>query len=61
MTRKLPSLTRFGTLRDLDLQDVGINQVMRGDAETAGRNLLDREFRLLLKRAGSSPPSPEFE
>ena len=49
MTRKLPSLTRFGTLRDLDLQDVGINQVMRGDTETAGRNLLDTGVSIAVK------------
>src|ERR1017187_10897632 len=43
---KLTALARLGTLRDLDLQLVGIHQVMGGDAESRRRNLLD----------GASPP-----
>ena len=39
---KLAAFAGLGALRDLDLQFVGIHQVIGGDAEAAGRHLLDR-------------------
>ncbi len=39
---KLATLARLGALRDLDLQIVGVDQILGGDAEPAGRHLLDR-------------------
>ncbi len=38
---QLPAFARLGALRHLDLDFVGIHQVMRRDAESARRNLLD--------------------
>ncbi len=38
---KLAALARFGTLRHLDLQVVGVDQVLARDAEPAARDLLD--------------------
>src|SRR5277367_5334108 len=39
---KLTALARFRALRHLDLQLVGVDQVMTRDAETRRRHLLDR-------------------
>src|SRR5690606_412477 len=39
---QLAALAGLGTLRHLDLQHVGIDQVLGRDAEAAGRDLLDR-------------------
>ena len=41
ITRQLTAFTRFCPLRDLNLDHVGVNQVRRRYAETAGRYLLD--------------------
>ena len=38
---KLPSLARLGALRHLDLQLVGVDEVLRRDAEPRRRYLLD--------------------
>src|SRR4029079_8987132 len=42
VTRELAALTGLGALRHLDLQVVGVRQVLGRDAEPAGGNLLDR-------------------
>ena len=39
---ELAALAGLGALRHLDLQVVGVHEVLRGDAEPAGRDLLDR-------------------
>ncbi len=39
---QLPALARLGALRHLDLQIVGVDEVLAGDAESSGRDLLDR-------------------
>src|SRR4029077_17905602 len=39
---KLPAFAGLGTLRNLDLQIVGIDQVIGGDAEARRSHLLDR-------------------
>ena len=39
---QLAALARLGPLADLDLDVVGVHQVLAGDAEPAGRDLLDR-------------------
>ena len=41
MAGKLAALAGLGALRHLDLQLVGIHQVIGGDAETRRRHLLD--------------------
>ena len=41
MARQLAAFTGLGTLGHLDLQVVGIHQVIRGDSETGGSDLLD--------------------
>ncbi len=41
MARQLTALAGLGTLRDLDLQHLGIDQICRRDAETARGDLLD--------------------
>ena len=46
VARQLAAFAGLGALRDLDLQLVGIHQIIRGDAEPAGRHLLD----------GAAPP-----
>ena len=38
---QLAAFSGFRALGDLDLQHLGVHQVMRGDAETTGRHLLD--------------------
>jgi len=40
--RQLTALTGLGALGHLDLQFAGVDKVMTGDAEAAGRDLLDR-------------------
>src|SRR5688572_29335616 len=42
VARQLAAFARLGALRDLDLQLVRVDQVIGGDAEAAGRDLLDR-------------------
>src|SRR5271167_2643432 len=42
VTGKLAALSRLGALRHLDLQFVGIDEVMARDAEARRRHLLDR-------------------
>ena len=39
---QLAALAGLGALRHLDLDVVGVGEVLRGDAEAAGRDLLDR-------------------
>src|SRR6187397_3012375 len=39
---KLTALARLGALRHLDLQLVGIDQILAGDTEASRRDLLDR-------------------
>ena len=41
MTRQFTTLTRLCTLRHLDLQLIGVSQIMRRNTETARSNLLD--------------------
>ena len=60
---QLTAFARFCTLRHLDLNFFGVDQVFAGDAKTAGGNLLDLALARVAvgvgtKRAGSSPPSP---
>ena len=38
---KLATLTRFGTLRHLDLDIIGVHQILRGNTETPGGYLLN--------------------
>ena len=42
VARQLAAFAGLGALRHLDLQVVGVDQVFAGDAEAAGRDLLDR-------------------
>src|SRR5271154_3178913 len=42
VARKLPALTRFCPLGDLDLKLVAVHQIVRRDAETCAGHLLDR-------------------
>src|SRR5882757_8087789 len=42
VARQLAAFARLGALRDLDLQIVGVDEVVGGHAEPAGRDLLDR-------------------
>jgi hypothetical protein len=63
---QLAALAGLGALRHLDLQLVGVDQVIGGDAEAAAGHLLDgaaRESPLAsgLKRSSSSPPSPVLD
>ena len=60
---QLAALAGLGALGDLDLQLVGVDQVVHGDAEAAGGDLLDgaapqSPLASGVKRSGSSPPSP---
>src|SRR5262249_21158720 len=41
VTGQLPAFSRLGALRDLDLQLVGVDEVIAGHAETAGGDLVD--------------------
>ena len=64
--RKLAALSRLGALRHLDLQIVGVDEVLARDAEPRRRDLLDRAATRVAVRvghvaAGSSPPSPVFD
>ena len=63
---KLAALAGLGPLGHLDLQLVGIDQVLAGHAEPARGHLLDRAALAVavgqgLNRSGSSPPSPVFD
>ena len=40
-TRQLTTFAGLGTLRDLDLQHIGVNQILRRHTKASGRNLLD--------------------
>ena len=42
VARKLAAFTWLGALRNLDLQLVGVDQILGGHAKAAGCNLLDR-------------------
>ena len=64
MARQLATLAGLGALRDLDLQHLGIDQIVRCDAEAARGDLLDlRHFlgavahRVLTALAGIGPPT----
>ena len=41
VARKLPAFARLGPLRDLDLQFIGIGQIVAVDTEASGSHLLD--------------------
>ena len=41
MPGQLAALAGLGALGDLDLQDLGVDQVLRGDTEASGGHLLD--------------------
>jgi hypothetical protein len=61
----LAALAGLGALGHLDLQHVGVGEVLRGDPEAARGDLLDAavEVEALCpgaEPAGSSPPSPEL-
>ena len=60
---KLAAFAGLRALRHLDLQLVGIHQVVGGHAEARRGHLLDgtAPHRVARKRASSSPPSPVFE
>ncbi len=60
---QLAALAGLGALGHLDLDVVGLGEVERGDAEAAGRDLLDRRAacRRPCSRSTSSPPSPVLE
>ena len=63
---QLAALARLGALRHLDLQVVGVDQVLAGHAEAAAGHLLDRGAAQVAvgvgtKRSGSSPPSPVLD
>ena len=56
---QLAALARLGALRHLDLQVVGVDQVLAGDAEPAAGHLLDRGPRgCRRRRPGRSAPGP---
>ena len=61
---ELTAFARFRALGHLDLQLVGVDQVLVGDAEPSGGHLLDGAATQIavrdrgMKRTGSSPPSP---
>ena len=61
---QLPALAGLGSLSDLDLQLVRVSEVMGGDAEPSGRDLLDLRAaiilvarRILAPLAGVGPPA----
>ena len=63
---ELAALAGLGALRHLDLQIVGVDQVLAGHAEPRRGNLLDRAAARVAVgigpvAAGSSPPSPVFD
>src|SRR5690606_36996035 len=49
---QLPTLAGLGALRDLDLQLIGVDQVVDGYAKSARGYLLDRRAPLVLKARG---------
>jgi hypothetical protein len=49
---QLAALAGLGALRHLDLDVVGVDQVLAGHAEPAGRHLLDGAAALLAVRSG---------
>jgi hypothetical protein len=57
---QLAALAGLGALRHLDLDVVGVHEVLAGDAEAPRRDLLDRAARArrVVQPLGSSPPSP---
>ena len=63
---QLAALAGLGALGNLDLQIVGIDEVIRGDAEASRSHLLDRAAAQIavgigLETASSSPPSPVLD
>ena len=60
---QLAALAGLGALRHLDLDVVGVGEVLRRHAEAAGRDLLDRRCgaRGRSSRSASSPPSPVLD
>src|ERR1700747_2084544 len=56
MSGKLPALARLGTLRHFDLEFVGVYEVIRGDAETSRRHLLDCAAAEIAVRVGFEAP-----
>ena len=48
---QLAALARLGALRDLDLELVGVDQVVHGHAEAAGGHLLDRRAAFVARSA----------
>ena len=63
---ELPAFAGLGALRHLDLQLVGVDEVVRGDAEARRGDLLDRRCAgvavgVAYEALGSSPPSPVFD
>ena len=52
VARQLPAFAGLGALRDLDLDDLGIDEILGGDAEAAGRNLLDLRHALVAVTRG---------
>jgi hypothetical protein len=63
---QLAALPRLGALRHLDLQVIGVDQELAGDAEPAAGHLLDRRAPQVAvgvgkNRSASSPPSPVFD
>src|SRR3954453_18317248 len=57
-TGQLSALTGLGALRHLDLNVVGVGEVVAGDAEPAGRDLLDGRPALWVVRRVGVPPAP---
>ena len=60
---QLAALAGLGALGHLDLEVVGVGEVLAGHAEAAGRDLLDRAAALAGRssRSASSPPSPVLD
>ena len=55
---QLAALAGLGALRHLDLDVVGVGEVLRGDAEAAGRDLLDRASGARGRRGARRPRRP---
>ena len=59
VTRELAALARLGALGHLDLQLVGVDEVLARHAESAGRDLLDRAaLRVAVRQTDDSAPDP---